>query len=226
MNQYSYWFSFLFPWLLVLWLLHLVPAACRPRALTRRQSTGNPVRQFGSTFGLAILSAILILLPVGGLPAGRWLAALNLPPSVPLLALLAGQVWKNAFKTEVFRLPDRQAGWVFGSLAGLALYPMALGLGRFDPYGLGWQFSPLFGVIALATLALVWKRNRFGLLLLGSLIAYDLRLLDTTNFWDYLVDPVYWLLCLTWVTRAIVRKARLYHSGRATETACSSATAK
>src|SRR5207249_9964750 len=104
-----------------------------------------------------------------------------------LLCFLAGLIWKGLFRSELFRAKDRNAGWIFGSVAGTALYPLSLGLGKFDPYALGWTFSALFPIIGLLTIYLVWRGNRFGVLLLLSIFAYDLRCLESPNFWDYLV---------------------------------------
>ena len=76
----------------------------------------------------------------------------------------------------------------------LALYPLALGLGSFDPYEWGWHFSPLFVIVAALTVWLTWKQNRFGFLLLLAAVAFHLRLLESTNYWDYVLDPIYCLV--------------------------------
>jgi len=235
----TYLFSFLFPFLLVLWLLQAVAVRLKPQLNSARgvlrpcepsnrraedpgEITGlqgsNPRTDFPClgwrallVFGLA--SAVVISLPVGGIPLGRWLAGLNLPPSIPLLGLLAGQVWRDFSGTELFRAKDKQAGWIFGALAGTALYPLALGLGSFDPYAWGWRWSALFPVVAASTLYLIWNKNRFGVLLLLAILAYDARCLESPNFWDYLVDPVYWLISL-----ALLARAALTHRNPSKET--------
>ena len=66
---------------------------------------------------------------------------------------------------------------------------MALGLGRFDPYELGWSFSWLFVLVMITTGVLIFIKNRFGVVLVACIFAYDLRLLESPNLWDYLVDP-------------------------------------
>ena len=168
----------------------------------------------------------MVLCPVQGIPLGRWTTGLNLQPSIPLLGLLANQIWGGAFHKELFRSDDRKAGWIFGSVAGTGLYPLALGLGNFDPYSLGWSFTVLFPVVALTTVILIWKRNRFGLLLLLSILAYDLRLLESPNFWDYLVDPLFWLISPALLMKSglkIIRRSTVGHPG---EKACLPADAR
>ena len=67
---------------------------------------------------------------------------------------------------------------------------------------------PLLRRLALITIALMLRSNRFGWLLLVSVVAYDLRVLESPNFWDYLVDPVYWLLSLAMLTLAVLKESR------------------
>ena len=49
---------------------------------------------------------------------------------------------------------------------------------------------------ALLTVGLLWKQNRFGVVLLLAILAYRLRLLESTNYWDYLVDPIGWVVSM------------------------------
>jgi hypothetical protein len=99
---------------------------------------------------------------------------------------------------------------VFGAFAGLMLYPAALGVGSIDPYEWGWYRSPLFVMVGLLTGWLIWTRNRFGLLLLAAVAAFHLRLGESSNYWDYLVDPVYWFASLVALGRRVAgaRSAR------------------
>src|SRR5207248_3200046 len=99
----SYPLSFLFPWLLVLWLLQV---------LARRRGGWR------SRLGFALAALIVVLLPVRGIPLGRWLAGLNLQPSLPLLGLLSNLICKNSFQVELLRPKNKAAAWIFGSIAG------------------------------------------------------------------------------------------------------------
>jgi hypothetical protein len=141
----------------------------------------------------AIASGVL-LLPIGGLAAARWIAGVLSNVSIPFTGMLAVRVWERAFGVHLFSAQDRTAGWAFGAVGGLVLYPMALGVGTRDPYSWGWELSPLFVSIAMLTAWLIWKQNRFGLLLLLAAGAFQLHLLESSNYWDYLLDPIY---CVT-----------------------------
>ena len=85
---------------------------------------------------------------------------------------------------------------------------MALGLGSVDPYEWGWQFSPLFVVMGVLTAWLLWRGYRFGLVLLIAGAAFHLRLLESTNYWDYLLDPVYFVVSIIATSRRLTSRVR------------------
>ncbi len=138
-------FSFVFPFLLMM-------ALCQKLVM----SWEKPHTGWIPTVILASLSALLVILPVAGLPTGRWLVSLYPNPSIPLTALLFSFVLKNAFQLNFLDARAIQTCRFFSLLAGAALYPMALGFGRFDPYCAGWQFSWLFVLLLAITLALLF----------------------------------------------------------------------
>jgi len=121
---------------------------------------------------------------------GRWLITLFPNPSIPLTALLFSRTVKHSFKIVLLDSKSLHACRLLSLLAGVALYPMALGAGPFDPYSAGWHFSWLFVIFLLITLGLLFFKNRFSIVLLATILAYNLHLLETGNLWDYLIDPV------------------------------------
>jgi hypothetical protein len=154
------------------------------------------------------IAALVLLLPIGGLAIARWVAAVSANFSIPLSSVLAVAVWERAFARAAFSEKDWTTAWIFGAVAGLAIYPLALGLSSFDPYEWGWRFSPLFIVIGALTAQLIWKQNRFGFVLLLAVIAFQLRLLESSNYWDYLVDPIYCLVSLGWSAGRLATSTR------------------
>ena len=176
------------PWLAVTWCLVQI---VRSWHLGLR---GLPLLAVTSAIGVVILAV-----PFEGLAVARWVAGLNANFSIPLTGLLAVSIWERVFERPLFSEREWTTAWGFGAVGGLALYPMALGLGTFDPYEWGWPFSPLFIVVGALTAWLMWRQNRFGVLLLLAALAFQLRLLESTNYWDYLLDPVYSLVSLGWL---------------------------
>ena len=72
----------------------------------------------------------------------------------------------------------------------LFLYPMALGIGPFDPYDLGFR-SPLVVMAAGVLASLAWKAGlRLPVIcLVVAMGGFAAQLLASQNFWDYLLDP-------------------------------------
>ena len=164
---------------------------------------------------LASASTLTVILPIAELPAGRWLISLYANPSIPLTALLFSRVLKNAFQMNLLDMGAIQTCRVFSILAGAALYPMALGAGAFDPYPAGWHFSWLFVILLSVTLVLLFLKNRFSVILLATILAYDLHLLESSNLWDYLVDPILVLVAVAGLTITIVKLWMGKRSGKA-----------
>jgi hypothetical protein len=142
------------------------------------------------------IALLVLLIPIGGIVVARWVASISPNFSVPLTGLLAIAAWERAFARPALERRDRDAAWIFGAVGGLMLYPFALGVGSIDPYEWGWHMSPLFAAVGALTGWLMWTGNRFGILLLLAVIAFHVQLLESSNYWDYLIDPIYWLASL------------------------------
>ena len=160
--------------------------------------------------GLVLCSLAIVATPLGGLPLARWLAGVVDHWSVPAIALLASAVIQRLFGIELLQGKDRQAAWIFGALAGLLLYPLALGWGPFDPYSLGWHFGPLFVAVAVLAVVCISRHNRFGLVLVLAIAAWHLRAVESGNYWDCLLDPFYFLfsvgVLVSWAWRACAKR--------------------
>lgn len=94
---------------------------------------------------------------------------------------------------DVYVAQDFKAMYWFLVIAGLTLYPFALGIGYFDPYSFGYTIQFQFLLIACAAVAL-W-RHSFLLAhwIILSLIAKQLNIYESDNLFDILLDP---LICL------------------------------
>ena len=148
------------------------------------------LRGFGPRW-LPLLACAATVVPVQGLPLGRWLHGYNANFCIPLVAVLLGVILKPWLKRPLFNeQADRTSCW-FGCVAGLLLYPFALGLGPFDPYSFGWQWPGVACVAAVLAVFLIWRENSFGLVLLAAGVAWQVGCLESDNAWDYLVDPFY-----------------------------------
>lgn len=190
--------SVLCPWLILVLAAQGLAGLCGLRR-----------RGWGRLACLALAAASVLLVPVGGMPIAGWVRGLNANFSLPFTALLAAAVWETEFRRKALSEREWAIAWIFGTVAGLGLYPLALGWSRFDPYEWGWRFSPLFIAGGVLTAFLLWKRNRFGLALLLAVAAYHLRLLESANYWDYLLDPVYCLVSIIALGWRLFSRVRL-----------------
>lgn len=139
---------------------------------------------------LALVSVGVAVLPLDGLPVAGWFVAFVPGLSLPTLALLVAGINRHAGGPDFFPANQRPNIFVFAVTAGFALYPSAMGWGRFDAYTLGWNFSALTVAVGALAIGLIWRGQRFHLVLVAALLAWQLGLMESRNLWDYLVDPV------------------------------------
>jgi hypothetical protein len=154
------------------------------------------------------------LLPMGGLSVGEWVRGVNANVSIPFAGLLSIVCWEQAFGRRVLSAADRASVWMVGAIGGAVLYPFALGVGAADPYEWGWRFSPLFVMSGLLTGWLIWTRRALGWLLLLASAAFGLQLLESTNYWDYLLDPIYVVTSVCALTGHLVTRLRAARTSR------------
>jgi len=186
-------FSFFFPFLLMM-------ALCQKALMM----LGRSPKGWGTILAIASVSGLLVILPIGGLPVGRWLISLYANPSIPITALLFSRIMENSFQMKLLDHSAIRTCRIFSLVAGAALYPMALGVGAFDPYSAGWHFSWLFVLLLVMTLVLIFLNNRFSVVLLATILAYNLHLLESGNLWDYLVDPVLVIISMAGLIQRLV----------------------
>ena len=196
-------FSFLFPFLVLLLLVQSVA-----------KNVKKAPHGWRLTMIQALASGVIICIPIGGLPLARWLFGINANFSFPLLAIALNKVWENATGTTLLDRNASMAAWIFGLAAGLVLYPMALGLGGFDPYALGWGTSWFFVFLLIVTIVLLLMKNRFAVVLIACILGYDLHLLESPNLWDYLVDPFFTILSFVALMHYLIGIIRTAISGR------------
>lgn len=141
---------------------------------------------------LVLVAVALTLLPLGTCPLGGWVMTLLPNVSIPWIFLLLDAAWRSLGGGGFLPARSWRSGWIYGALLGFLLYPAALGLGGWDPYAWGWDSTWLFVPFLLLSLCLLLKNDPFGLVLAAGVAAYNLRILESTNLWDYLLDPIFW----------------------------------
>lgn len=136
----------------------------------------------------------LLWLPVGAaqLPLLAYVRGVTSDFSITLIALAGLSVMGQWLERPLVSSHEKRA--MQGVLAGTAivLYPLALGLGDWDPYRLGWgSWEMLLGLLVISVLC--WARGArwLAMLVALALLCWSADVMPSGNLWDYLLDP--WL---------------------------------
>ncbi len=148
-----------------------------------------PLRRRAGVLGAAI---IIVSIPMWGVSAAGFVRGMTGDLSISTLVLLALALLRSCSGKVFAAEPERRVMLAVILIVAVLFYPLALGLGMFDPYRLGygnlWFMSALLGLAILAAL-------RFSALLALcialAVAAWSAGWYESTNLWDYLLDP--WL---------------------------------
>lgn len=158
----------------------------------------------GTVIGAGVLAAAIGFVPVAGLPLWRLGFGVWPNPSLPLVGLMIATLSAQVAGRTLFTAMDRESIWIFGAVAGSILYlHNVVPLGA-DLYYWGWDSRVMPIVVGLVAVGLLRAGYRLGALLLLAMIAFAAGALESTNLWDYVVDPVYWLISLGVVTKRTI----------------------
>jgi len=142
---------------------------------------------------LAILMVavfVLSLIPFGTMPIAAYVRGVTGDLSITTLVLLWCALLRPWCGCVTVEAKHRRALLILIALAALALYPMALGVGAYDPYRLGYG-DPLFvsALLLLALAAWFWKSTLIALCIAFATLAWAVGWYESNNLWDYLLDP-------------------------------------
>ena len=101
---------------------------------------------------------------------------------------------------------DHAAIFACTSLAGLVLYPLTLGIGGWDPYELGYRPLAMLGILLVLAAWGRWRGYRAAAFVPIIVLAWCAGLLESTNLWDYLLDPLVAIYGVGWLATALVRR--------------------
>jgi hypothetical protein len=150
--------------------------------------------------------AVLSIPFFGGLSAAEHARAYVGDSSVTLVLLLGAAVWHGLRGREVLRRKDLAAVFLCTTAAGLVLYPLALGIGSWDPYELGYRPAALVAVLAVLAIAGRLRGYRTAVFVPIIILAWCAGLWESTNLWDYMLDPLLAMYGVVWLMSALVRR--------------------
>lgn len=142
-------------------------------------------------FVVAVLLVTGLFLPVYGLSFAQWLRSVVGDLSVFTLVIFANILAHRLFGHKLLESATCNRLLQGIAVVGVVFYPLALGVSAFDPYQLGYAPLLMPALLCLASV-IAWLKDKrgFAIIVLLPLIAFNLRMLESTNLWNYLLDPI------------------------------------
>ena len=182
-------------------------AACIILSLARRFATSKA--QLSSIF---IATIVLMLIPMGEFSASHYIRVITGDLSMPSFIWLSAGAGQTLYNGKRARSRQERYTAMAVLLMGVCLYPSALGLSPLDAYSLGYAPVYLGPIIYLLFACAVWLNYWIPAISLAlALAAYHFKLLESNNLWDYLIDPVILVYCLSVL---VMDRRELLSSGR------------
>ncbi len=193
-------FEYICPVLIILWI------------------TGGLARLSGVTgsFGpvikglLLLLSLIVALYPIRGLSLSDYILSLNPGFSIGSIALLMIVVCLSIFDRKLLTDKDLKRFVIWNIMISLFVFIPALGFTGQDIYASGYGSSLLFAVMAMVTIFLIYIKSPLSYIFIAYIVAFNLKLLPTDNFFDYITDGILFFISLGILISCLQRTHKNY----------------
>ena len=145
----------------------------------------------------AVAIAVSAIIPLSGLLVPLYIRAITGDLSILTQLLLAIYIINSI--AGIHSTPAGKTAYqhlcFFILFTGLWFYPTTLGLTLFDPYRYGYITDPMhlitLAYFLLGTLTLFFLKSSWtSSLLCLATISFYFGPLESTNYWDYMIDPV------------------------------------
>ncbi len=159
----------------------------------------------GSRIALLAISFTILFIPVRGLYLYQYFYGVFGNLSITSVLLLMGFLAKKILNCRQVLYDREKSAIVYSvAVAGLILYPTALGFFPVDLYHLG--YHPRFLLILILCLTiLAWmvSLRSAAMLPVIAVTAFNLNILESENLWDYLIDPFVVFYAWGWVIYSV-----------------------
>lgn len=146
-------------------------------------------------------------LPCDGLPLAGYVRGISGDLSITTVLLAWLAILRHPALAPL--APARQHLLVLVAAVALLFYPMTLGMTLLDPYRWGYS-TPLFVAGVLLTATVAWWRHShlIALCLALAVCVWSLGGYESSNLWDYLIDPLLAIYALAALCKAGVQGLR------------------
>lgn len=150
---------------------------------------------------LPLAAPVLVLIPVAGQPLYYGIRGIIGDLSITTQVLVLALVIQRMFSLNIVDPGSYRLLRIIIPVAGLLLYPAALGLLPLDSYRTGFEGILLPVAVMLLTLWAWWRQHIFlASTLVMSVLLAGAQVMESANLWDYLIDPVIFILFSTqWI---------------------------
>jgi hypothetical protein len=156
---------------------------------------------------------MVLWFPIGEaqLPVVAYIRGISSDLSITLVALACLDLRQRLLGVGAVELPERLSLSLAVTIAALFLYPLALGWGDWDLYRVGWGEPGMWlGLLVLSLFCWAKGQRLVPVLVALALLAWRFGILESSNLWDYLMDP--WLAfaaifqCMRWGVKQLRAK--------------------
>lgn len=135
---------------------------------------------------------VLLWCPVGAahLPLVAYVRGISSDLSISLVMIACIGMYQRLAGVHLVSDRERNVLNLVFAASALFLYPLALGWGDWDSYRLGWGAPGMWAALLVLSLVCWGKGLRLlSILVAAGLLAWAAGALESTNLWDYLIDP-------------------------------------
>jgi len=164
---------------------------------------------------LVVAVSVVAVVPVAGWSVAVGVRGVTGDLSMTTMVWMGWSRWRRGPREATAEEARWEEGSRFGleiliGVAALALYPMALGIGRIDPYRLGYGSGWFLSTLLVVALVAWFRRAEVVALAIAlAVLAWAGRWNESSNLWDYLLDPLVSFYALgRWGARGVRRAHR------------------
>jgi hypothetical protein len=198
------YFQFIFPFILITLIIY---------AVSSWTNLGRPKEKLHKLIVL-IISAFISFVPFTGLSLAEYFLSINPNYSIGSLALVFVLLWPQFVSRSLLSDNQLRIFCLWNVVLSLALFSSYLGLIPYDMYALGYNFSIWFIIMALLTVIIIWRWLPLSFIFIAYIAAFNLRLLPSHNFFDYITDGFLLIMSLGMLASLVISSRRLSLKGR------------
>ena len=198
------YFQLLFPYIFVIFVIYFVSS---------RTNLVQPKKRLHKIV-ILVLSAIITFVPFTGLSLAEYLLSINPNYSIGSLALVVVLLWPQMLGQPLLSDNHLRIFCLWNTGLSFVLFFSYFGFITYDMYALGYNFSIWFIIMALLTVITSWCWHQLSYIFIAYIAAFNLRLLPSNNFFDYITDGFLLIMSLGVLFSLAIPSRRLIFKGK------------